>query len=271
MTFASAMVPLDPGPCSSDRLHLACDLARQFDAFLVGVAAREALPHRFYGRGAYINQNTVDCAGGRLDQELARLGAEFRRACGQRERAEWRVARQDPMTFLTQQARAADLVVLSRYQDEAVEDWCACIEPGEAILRLGRPVLLVPPGTRTLAARRIVVAWKDAREARRTLSDALPFLRTADVVLLVEVADKDDGTIRDVARYLGHQGVSCTLLRRPISSRGIAAEILGVAQSEGADLLIAGAYGHTRMRGLIFGSVTQALLERTPVCSLMSH
>ena len=269
--FASVLVPLDPGPCSSERLQLACDLAERFEAHLIGIAAREALPQRFYGRGSYITWDAVDRAAARLDQELALVEAEFRKVCGRRKRVEWRVARQEPMTFLTKQARAADLVVLSRYHDDGAEDWCACIEPGEAILLLGRPVLVVPPGIRTLAARRIVVAWKDTREARRALTDAIPFLRAADEVLLVEITDEGDTAIRDVGRYLALHGISHTPIKRPASQVGVAAEILGVARAEGADLVIAGAYGHTRMREMIFGSVTRHLLERTSVCCLMSH
>ncbi|WP_458439101.1 universal stress protein [Methylorubrum extorquens] len=175
------------------------------------------------------------------------------------------------MTFLTQQARTADLVALSRYHDEGIEDWCAYIEPGEAILQIGRPVLIVPPGIEALAVRRIVVAWKDTRESRRTLTDAISFLKEADEVLLVEVADEDDGSVRDVAQYLGRHGISCTPLRRSLSATSIAAQLLGIARVEGVDLVIAGAYGHSRMREMIFGSVTRSLLEQTPVCCLMSH
>jgi len=269
MTLASLMVPLDLGPCSSDRLQLACNLAERFDAHLIGVAAREALPHRLYGRGSYLNREAVDAAAARLEQELSQVEAEFRRVSSRRQRVEWRVAREDPMTFLTRQARAADLVILSRYSEEATEDWCSCIEPGEAILQLGRPVLIVPPRISTLAVRRVVVAWKDTREARRTLLDAMPFLKAADQVLVVEVAG--EGATSDVSGYLAHHGVPCTLVRKPAATTGIAAEILRVVQTEGADLIVAGAYGHTRLRERIFGSVTRNLLERTPVCCFMSH
>ncbi|CAO4136297.1 hypothetical protein OFEAOIEE_LOCUS4050 [Methylorubrum extorquens] len=271
MAFASVMVPLDLGPRSSDRLHLACGLAERFDAHLIGIAAREALPRHIYGHGSYINQDAVDSAAARLDQDLARVETDFRRICGPRERVEWRAARLAPMTFLTQQARTADLVALSRYHDEGIEDWCAYIEPGEAILQIGRPVLIVPPGIEALAVRRIVVAWKDTRESRRTLTDAISFLKEADEVLLVEVADEDDGSVRDVAQYLGRHGISCTPLRRSLSATSIAAQLLGIARVEGVDLVIAGAYGHSRMREMIFGSVTRSLLEQTPVCCLMSH
>ncbi|MHB2211414.1 universal stress protein [Methylobacterium sp. CM6257] len=243
----------------------------QFDAHLIGIAAREALPRRLYGRGSYISQDAVASTAARLEHELTAIETEFRRACGRQQSNEWRAARQDPMTFLTQQPRAADLIVLSRYNDEGAEDWCSCIDPGEAIPQLGRPVLIVPPGIKTFAARRIVVAWKETREARRTLMDAVPLLRAADEVLLVEIVQEGDGAIRDVSGYLAHHGVSCTLLRRPASASGIAAEILHVVHAEGADLVVAGVYGHSRMREMIFGSVTRSLLERTPVCCLMSH
>ncbi|WP_462120645.1 universal stress protein [Methylorubrum extorquens] len=74
-----------------------------------------------------------------------------------------------------------------------------------------------------------------------------------------------------MAKYLDRHGIRCTPLRRACSATGVAAEILGLARVEGADLVIAGAYGHTRMREMIFGSVTRSLLEQTSVCCLMSH
>lgn len=272
MTFTSVMVPLDLGASSSARLRLAGTLAKRFGARLIGVAARQSLPHNLYGRGAYINSQFVDQATARATDELSQVEARFCEVMADAGEAEWRSAKADPSAFLVEQARSADLVVVSRYRSAGVEDWCSSIEPGELVLRLGRPVLIAPPSVETLAARRIVVAWKDTREARRAVSDGLPFLRMADEVLIVALGDEADWKgAGETQGYLSRHGVTATTILRSPSKLGVAAELLLIAQQEGADLIIAGAYGHARMREVIFGSVTRKLLEHVPVCCLLSH
>ncbi|WP_336492587.1 universal stress protein [Methylobacterium nigriterrae] len=272
MAFASVMVPLDPGPCSADRLQATIHLAAQFGSRLIGVAARETLPTRLYGKGAYINPQIVDLAYACTAEEMASVEETFHRATAEIGQAEWRSARKDPMAFLMKQSRSADLVVVSRDHGGGVEDWCSSIDPGELILNVGRPVLVVPPTINHLSARRIIVAWKDTREARRAISDGLPFLKAADEVFVVSVGEAAAGEeTREIAEHLKLHGVTCGPLFRQTSSAGVAAEILTLADEKRADLIVAGAYGHSRMREMIFGSVTQQLLESTPLCCLMSH
>jgi len=272
MALLSVLVPLDPGDVGMVRLRLAVSVARRFEAKLIGVAARQALPQHLYGRGAYIDSRFVDQALSRLDDELVQLAARFREYTSGLDGAEWRSAKTDPMTFLVQQARSADLVIVNRYREEDNEDWCSCIEPGELILRLGRPALIVPHSVEAVAARRIVVAWKDTREARRAVTDGLPFLKAAEEVLVVAFGDNADWAgARAVQAYLDQHGIASGTILRPAPTGSVASEILAVVQQEAADLIVAGAYGHTRFREVIFGSVTQTLLERTPVCCLMSH
>ncbi|MER2265934.1 universal stress protein [Methylobacterium oxalidis] len=272
MAFASVMVPLDPGPNSANRLKVASNLAAQFGSRLIGVAARETLPARLYGKGAYINPQTVDFAYACMAEEMASVEETFHRATAGIGRAEWRSARKDPMAFLMKQSRSADLVVVSRDHGSDVEDWCCSIDPGELILNVGRPVLVVPPAINNLSARRIIVAWKDTREARRAISDGLPILKAAEEVFVASVGDGAAGEdVREIAEHLKLHGVPCVPLLRQASSAGVAAEILALADEKHADLIVAGAYGHSRMREMIFGSVTRQLLESTPLCCLMSH
>lgn len=266
------MVPLDLGACSAARLKLASALAQRFEARLIGVAARQALPHQLYGKGAYISSQFVDQANSRADSELAQVAAQFHELTAHADGTEWRSAKLDPMTFLTQQARSADLVVVNQYREEGPDDWCSYIEAGELVLRLGRPVLIAPPGVETVAVRRIVVAWKDTREARRAVSDGLPFLKIADEVLVVALGDEADRkSAHDVQGYLAQHGIPSTLILRPAPTASVALEILNIAQQQDADLVIAGAHGHTRAREAIFGSVTRNLLHHIQICCLMSH
>jgi nucleotide-binding universal stress UspA family protein len=150
-------------------------------------------------------------------------------------------------------------------------------DPGALVLRAGRPVLAVPPGVNSLGGRRIVVAWKDSREARRAIQDALPFLRRADEVIVVEVCETSDevtdsqARLRDVAQYLKRHQIKAVAERvRPVEGAAVNS-LLRLAQDESADLIVAGAYGHSRLGEWIFGGVTQGLLARSPVCCLFSH
>ena len=150
------------------------------------------------------------------------------------------------------------------------------VDPGVILLRTGRPVLVVPDVVAPLHLRRVVVACKDTRECRRAVRDALPFLRQAKEVLVVEIGE--DGSksqekkgVADVARYLVRHGVIVAdeIWKR---ARGPAAtELMELARAEKADLIVAGGYGHSRLGESIFGGVTHHLLASSPVCCLLSH
>jgi nucleotide-binding universal stress UspA family protein len=121
-----------------------------------------------------------------------------------------------------------------------------------------------------------VVAWKDTRECRRAVRDALPFLQRAKEVLLLGIGEDETETqarkiLGDVAAYLARQGVVVAeeIWRRP---RGpVATELLRFVRDENADLIVAGGYGHSRLGEWIFGGVTHELLADSPVCCLLSH
>ncbi|MDP3317910.1 MAG: universal stress protein, partial [Bosea sp. (in: a-proteobacteria)] len=146
------------------------------------------------------------------------------------------------------------------------------IAPGDIVMELGRPILVVPPGIDALAARSVVVAWKDTRESRRALQDALPFLVRAEMVCVLSVGtDQDDAAAQDVCSYLAKYGIAARPVLRPKGGGSIVGEITDLVRHQGADLIVAGAYGHSRLREWIFGGVTQELIQATPVCCLMSH
>jgi nucleotide-binding universal stress UspA family protein len=122
----------------------------------------------------------------------------------------------------------------------------------------------------------VVVAWKDTRECRRAVRDALPFLQQANEVLLLEIGDDDTKSrakseLADVANYLArhHVLVAEKVFR---AARGpVVTELLQFVRDERADLIVAGAYGHSRLGEWIFGGVTHELLGTSQVCCLLSH
>jgi nucleotide-binding universal stress UspA family protein len=128
----------------------------------------------------------------------------------------------------------------------------------------------------SLRADHVLIAWKDTREARRAVSDALPFLHSATHVTIVGICEtEDEGSVskqvNDVADYLARHGISGD--PRVIPDRGVSAaeQLTNLARKEGADFLVAGAYGHSRLGEWFFGGVTRNLLAASPICCLMSH
>jgi nucleotide-binding universal stress UspA family protein len=212
--------------------------------------------------------------GAESDTRLASTG-DLLRTIGHRQdvRVEWRPFLDPPCSVLAREARAADLVVLGS-QAQGVD--VSSPDAGDALMQLGKPALLVPPGVSRLRGERVVVGWKDSREARRAVQDALPFLHEASEVTVVEacgVQERAEAQARvdDVVRFLTRHRINARgQAVVPLTGSG-ADQLIKAAQDVGADLLVTGAYGHGRVDEWIWGGVTRDLIKRSPICCLMSH
>jgi len=271
MAHAAVMVYVEADTTPEQRVRLAADLAMRFDAQLLGVSAL-AIPPTLTDRVALVYPTEIDIK--LMQATLADKEEWFRRvASSDSRKPEWRSALDFPVDMLTREARSADLIVIG--QKGSGNDYRS-VDPGEAILKMGRPTLVVPEGEGTLRADHIVVGWKDTREARRAVRDALQFLQRATRVTIVEACgDGEDkaalGRLDDVARYLSRHRVEAgprVLVRQKGSG---AAQLIDVAREEHADLLVTGAYGHSRLGEWVFGGMTRELLLTSPICCLMSH
>jgi len=134
----------------------------------------------------------------------------------------------------------------------------------------------VPEAGNWLDLRSILVAWKDTPEARRAIVDALPMLRKAKDVTVVEIVEDDVDRpaamsgVNDVVTWLSHHGVLAA--EQVPSERGHAgAQLERIASEVGAGLIVAGAYGHLRFREWILGGVTKRLVNPSGRCSLLSR
>jgi nucleotide-binding universal stress UspA family protein len=267
------MVYVEANTTSEQPARLAASLADRFDAQLIGVSAL-AIPPTIVADGmvlAYPAEAEVKL----MQARLADKGEWFRGLAGNNARKpDWRSALDFPAQVLVREARGADLVVIGQ-KPRPVNDYLS-VDPAGAILKMGRPTLVVPEETSTLSAEHIVVGWNDTREARRAIRDALPFLQRATRVTIVEACQEGEdktalGRLDDVARYLSRHRVDAgprVILRQNGSG---AAQLIEIAQEERADLLVIGAYGHSRLGEGVFGGVTRELLLNSPICCLMSH
>ncbi|MCK1713078.1 MULTISPECIES: universal stress protein [unclassified Bradyrhizobium] len=273
--LTSILVHIEPDHISHSRLECAAQVARRFNAKLIGVAA------------AQLRAPVVDNYGGvalavemEAEEERIRTGfknseASFRNSPAVNGlQTEWRSVFGLPEEVLVRESRAADVIVLGRAPAQL--GVFSLTDLGDVLMHAGRPVLVVPDGTRNLDAKRIVIGWKDTREARRACLDALPLLQKADLVSVVEVVDESEieaakARVTDVAAFLGRHDVRANAEPRVRAERSVAHALMLAAEQRDADLIVAGAYGHTRLREWVFGGVTSDLLTRSPRCSFLAH
>lgn len=271
-TYASIIVTLNLGVDAADSVKLASSLASTFSSRLIGVAAEEVVMP-YYGDGAItIDPAIIEQAKREVAEKLAKAETVFRRAAGTINDIDWRCAIGLPNPFALEQARAADLVVIGRQGPDDASHGRMAISPGDLVMGLGRPILVVPPRTEHLAGKRIVIAWKDTREARRAVWDALPLLKRAERVFVLAIGtDAAQQGAADVSDHLLRHGVPSRAILRSEPSGLVVDELIDFAEQEAADLIVSGAYGHSRVREWLFGGVTQDLLNSTPIPCLLSH
>jgi nucleotide-binding universal stress UspA family protein len=269
MTFGTVMVTVDPSEAARTRIRLAGHLADAFGASLLGVSAQ--VPIHLPPAGgppvdAYVTPRLREAC---LDG-LARAHAVFEEAAAGRSRNAWVSDVDFPLSFVVRQAARAGLVVTGR--PGADEPPCLVADTGDLVMNLGRPLLVVPREVDHLDGRRVALGWRNTREARRAVSDALPFLRRASKVVVVGI-DEGGGTCsgEPVIRYLAGFGIQATAVRASAEGAGTAEALVDLACEHAADLLVTGAYGHSRLREWAFGGVTRDLLRGCPICCLLSH
>ena len=179
-----------------------------------------------------------------------------------------------PREVIPAEARAADLVIIGSHPVR--DDVYRAFDPGTVILNAGRPVLVVPDAAAGSSGARVLVAWKDTREARHAVQSALPYLKVAKHVSLVEIAEgvlewAARSQLDDVEKYLLRHGVKVSG-KSVLTPEGLPADqLMNIARGDGVDLIVAGAYGHTRLGEWVFGGVTRGLLERSDICCLFSN
>jgi nucleotide-binding universal stress UspA family protein len=248
MSYATIMVYVEADGTPRERVRLSAQLAAKFNATLIGVSARAVRPPIIVDgiAVAALPDGIPD-----IEATLADKAKWLQLVVGaDRPKLLWRPAVDFPVDALAREARSADLVVIGPMWVSG--DAYGSLDPGKAILRLGRPALFVPGDVSTLRAEHVMIAWKDVREARRAVQDALPLLHEASRVTIAEICGPGDENktlegLGDVAGYLARhriKGGPRVILHREGSG---AAQLIKLAQKEGADLLVTGAYGHSRL------------------------
>jgi nucleotide-binding universal stress UspA family protein len=275
MDYKSVVVGLALDRSNDACLAVAGDIAERFGARVIGVAASDITPTLYFAEGD-IAQQLLDEEAAAIRKRLSELEAEFRNAIEKRAASvEWRSAQALSGQYLLQQSRAADLLVVGA-RNEAIVDVGIAPDPGDLLMQAGRPLIVVPSTVKWLDLRSVLVAWKDVREARRAVFDALPLLAAAKDVTIAAIPEKESdragilAQVADVAAWLrGHGIVASTVVPEKVTNT--IAQLDKVAADIDAGVVIAGAYGHSRLREWILSGVTRHLATESRRCAFLSR
>jgi nucleotide-binding universal stress UspA family protein len=274
MPLANVLVHVGGGVQSGARLDAAAIFAHNLQAHLTGlyVIPEMEIPGVAY---AYVGNEFIEQQRELAVQDAAEAEAAFRvRADGQSLCNDWRCEEGDLYEIITQLSRYADVVVLGQAPPDEVSGRIFIELPEQVVLSSGRPVLAIPyAGAHLGIGDRVLVAWDGSREATRAVHDALPILVKASKVTVLSIDAKDPGSASsiDMAGHLARHGVAVEASETTSGDLTVGDTLLSRAAEMGVDLIVMGAYGHSRAREWIIGGVTRHVLSHMTVPVLMSH
>ncbi|MDE2005526.1 MAG: universal stress protein [Rhodospirillales bacterium] len=285
MRARDLLVVLDASPHNGARLDLALDLARAGGAHLSGLCPLELLlpPDLGIALGGYPEvlalQSAMDQLGAQAESRAAEIEAEFREALRRNGVAgEFRTLPGPVAPGLAAAARHADATLIGQPDPEYRQPPAGRHMLEDVLLAAGRPLLILPYAGRFPAiGRKVLIAWSDTREAARAVADALPLIEPDAEVTVLTVARPAAARTTDVpgaeiAAHLARHGFSVTATRAVTDGTISEADaLLDYASDLGADLLVMGGYGHSRVRELALGGVTRSILAHMTLPVLMSH
>lgn len=276
MTYKSLMVHLELNADNEGVLNIAAELGQRFNAKVIGIAACQPI-RLLYDEGFTAGEVLVQDRA-EINKELAACKNQFITALKNKiDELEWRCdVTYGPLAdYVAEQSRAADLIITGKDLGSELFGNNRRVNIGDLIMQAGRPVLLVPQGISSLPVRHVFIGCKQSREARRAMADALPLLKRAGEITLLEVTSEKElayakSGLKDVADWLSQHGVQAKALALVATGPEI-----GYLQTEllthHCDLLVAGAYGHSRLGEWVFGGVTRDILMDPDFCVLISH
>jgi nucleotide-binding universal stress UspA family protein len=281
MSYKDLLVVLDAEPAARKRTELAAALAERFAAHLVGLyrlPTPRAPRHFGYYDPAMLDPFFADLRE-RARNVAGTVREMFDHVTGLRRlSAEWREIPEGPDANPALHARYADLIILGQLDPDREQAELILPPPEQVALSSGRPVLIVPyAGDFDHVGRRVLIAWNATREAARAIGDAMPLLMAAELVsvLTIDPREGPDGHGElpgaDIALHLARHGVTAQVERTVSAGLPVGDVLLSRLADLGADLLVMGAYGHSRMREVLLGGATQSVLRSMTVPVLMSH
>ena len=285
MSIRIILTPLFGDDADAAAAQAAFAVTRRFDAHVEGLFARidplDVIPIVGEGVSPAVIDDLTNAAKAEKDKRASAARAHFeaaRTAAGvplaERPPAPSTSARWSEMTgrreeLIPRRARVSDLVVFGAQPSDSPELGGA-IET--TLVASGRPLLLAPKGVHTIGER-VAIAWNDSAEAARALASALPFIEAASAVqvLTAETWRTQFEVTEHLADYLEWRGILCERRSIEADDETVGAALLRAASEAGADLLVMGGYGRSRLRELVLGGVTRHVLTHAQMPVLLAH
>lgn len=278
MTYKDILAPVITLERGEAALNTAAAIAESFDAHATALVVAVHLASVFSDDLYPLSETLIDIAKG----SHSAAGKERERICAWLERAphafEIRdVTIEDAVTFgaVLAHARMSDLVVCAR-PDAKARAHNALLE--RLLFGAGAPVLLAPSSQRRpFEAKRIMIGWNAGREAMRAVKAALPLLQRAEEVAIATVDAKPssaghaEAPGRDLAAFLARRNVNAIVQNIDSMGRSESEALVDAAIDFSADLIVMGAYGHSRTVEFLLGGVTRELLKTAPLPLLLAH
>jgi nucleotide-binding universal stress UspA family protein len=264
MAYRTILVEVADDGALEARLQAARALAGRFDAVLIGMHVMPSpfVPVALGDGSAYLAPDLIEAqrAGSRLIKE--KVQAVFRSICGAGPDAIWQEVEGDPGDVLAGAARTTDLL-LARQAKAGRADLPDVLD--QLVTAAGVPVLVLPSGVDGHFGHTVMIAWNGSCEATRAAHDALPFLHAADRVVLCAVGGEAFASLAAATAMLKRHGVAAEPRELDEPDGAAGAVLLAEAAAQGVDLLVMGAYGHSRLRELVFGGATRHVLRAGPL------
>jgi nucleotide-binding universal stress UspA family protein len=287
MSMGTILVHLEEQPGLDSVLATALLAARRFGAHITGLHVRPGMPRLVpvAPEGAFIPATEIVEDLERADREQSRRlrdsfeafmrehGVAVGRGvlAGEQPVADWHEEVSPGTEVLGSRGRVFDLIVVGRPVAGAAAPSMSALET--ALFESGRPILIAPPGTPQALGSSIAVAWNGSTETARTIALAMPFLAQAEQVLVVSV---EEGMVpgpsgQEVAQNLVRNRIAARSRHIQAGGRPVGGALLEEAAAAGADLLLKGAYTHSRLRQMIFGGATSHILGAAEIPVIMAH
>jgi nucleotide-binding universal stress UspA family protein len=279
MSYKDILVHVDDSPQVESRLGTAAALAKDHGAHLTAIYA---IPDNFvslYAGDGYVSAELIESEAERAKERAAEAEKNFKAIIGRLGvDAEWRQGTGYAADVVSLNAKYSDITVMGQANPDDPQNYPNPGLAAEVALGAGRPILVVPYiGTQQEVGKNVLVAWNGSREATRAVNDALPILERADKVTVLAInprkggGDHGDIPSADIALHLARHGVKAEASQTVSEDMDVGGVLLSRLSDLGADLVVMGAYGHSRMRELMMGGATRDLLRYMTVPVLLSH
>jgi nucleotide-binding universal stress UspA family protein len=270
------LVVIDNAASVARRLTAAAALAKRFDGRLTGLFATGLPAATSFGDLASGAQ-LVDAFMAAQRDEAVKAEAAFRQELGRRQlTGDWLWREADVTESVITVGRLYDLVVVGQPDPDA-ESPVPRMLPEDVVLALGRPMLIIPYTGEIGDFSHVLIAWNATREAARALHDAMFIIERADAVTVIEV-DRSGGGVEapdvataDVVAALKRRGIAAAAEPTVTDGTPVADVILSRAADLTADIIVMGAYSHSRLRELLLGGTSRSIFQEMTVPVLMSH